>query len=162
AAIDLFLRCFEQAWADDVTSDHRTAVIHSQFVRRDQLEKYRDWGIIPSFYTEHTYFFGSTHVANRGAEQAAFLSPMRTALDMGIRCSNHTDFSVCPMDPMRVLWSSVTRQSREGAVIGPSERVERWEGLKALTINAAWQIREEDQKGVLDPEDQAHRRRASG
>jgi len=28
--------------------------------------------------------------------------------------------------------------------------VDRWESLKALTINAAWQLREEDQKGTIE------------
>jgi hypothetical protein len=38
---------------------------------------------------------------------------------------------------------------RSGKVLGPDERVDRWESLKALTINAAWQLREEDQKGTI-------------
>jgi predicted amidohydrolase YtcJ len=54
------------------------------------------------------------------------------------------------MDPMRMMWSAITRRSRGGKAIGPDERVDRWESLKALTINAAWQIREEDQKGTIE------------
>jgi len=64
-------------------------------------------------------------------------------------CSNHSDFSVTPMDPMRMMWSAVVRITRTGRVLGPDERIDRWESLKALTINAAWQIREEDQKGTI-------------
>jgi predicted amidohydrolase YtcJ len=75
---------------------------------------------------------------------------MRSAIAKGLTCSNHTDFSVTPMDLMRVMWSAVTRRSRAGKVIGPNERVERWESLKALTINAAWQLREEKDKGTIE------------
>jgi len=43
-----------------------------------------------------------------------------------------------------------TRRSRGGQVIGPNERVDRWESLKALTVNAAWQLREEKDKGPIE------------
>jgi predicted amidohydrolase YtcJ len=76
---------------------------------------------------------------------------MRSAIANGLTCSNHTDFSVCPKDPTRGIWSAVTRQSRGGEVIGPDERIARWEALKAITSNAAWQIREEDRKGRIAP-----------
>ena len=35
-------------------------------------------------------------------------------------------------------------------MIGPNERVDRWESLKALTVNAAWQLREEKDKGTIE------------
>src|SRR5207342_919507 len=54
AAIDEFLKAYELALGPKkVTQNRRTAVIHSQFVRRDQLKKYEKYHIIPSFYTEH-------------------------------------------------------------------------------------------------------------
>jgi predicted amidohydrolase YtcJ len=120
-------------------------------MRPDQLPRYAELGFSPSFFTLHTFFWGEEHTANLGPERAAFISPMKSAIRHGLVCSNHTDFSVCPMDPMRVMWSAVTRRSRAGTVIGPDERIDRWESLKALTINAAWQIREEDRKGTLTP-----------
>lgn len=150
AAIDLFLHCHEKALGKDVANDHRTGVIHSQFVRMDQLEKYRDWKVIPSFYTEHTYFFAKAHEANRGKAQTAFLSPMRTALSMGIRCSNHTDFNVAPIDQMFVVWSAVNRMSREGEVVGPDERITPLQALRAITLDTAYWYREEKDKGSLE------------
>ena len=41
AAIDMFLRAHEFAAAGDLTRDRRVTVIHSQFVRPDQLDKLR-------------------------------------------------------------------------------------------------------------------------
>ena len=150
AAVDLFLRCFQKTYGSDVTGDHRTGIIHSQFVRKDQLQKYREWNLIPSFYTEHTYFFATTHEENRGVEQAHFSSPMRAALDLGIRCSNHTDFNVAPIDQMFVVWSAVNRVSREGEVIGKDQRITPLEALRAITLDTAYWYREEDQKGSLE------------
>jgi predicted amidohydrolase YtcJ len=151
AAIDGILAAHEYAAAGDLGKQRHTVVIHSQFVRLDQLDKYVAYSITPSFYTEHTYYFGDTHVLNRGKEQAFFISPMRTAIDKGLRPTNHTDFVVAPLDQMFVVWTAVNRISRSGMIIGPDQRVTPMEALKAITINAAYQYSEEKSKGSLEP-----------
>ncbi|KAA1250088.1 amidohydrolase [Mycobacterium simiae] len=149
AAIDVLLAAHEYAAADDLGKDRHTTVIHSQFVRRDQLDKYVEYKLIPSLFTEHAFYFGDTHVRQRGQEQAHFLSPMRTAIDLGLRPTNHTDFNVSPLDQMVVVWSAVNRISRSGEVIGADQRVTALEALKAITINAAHQYYEEHSKGSI-------------
>ena len=151
AAIDVLLRAHESAAAGSLDKDRRTTIIHSQFVRPDQLDKYVAFKFIPSFFTEHTFYFGETHVKQRGREQAYFLSPMRTAIDKGLRPTNHTDFNVSPLDQMVVVWTAVNRVSRGGEVTGPDQRVTPIEALKAITINAAHQYFEEKSKGSLEP-----------
>jgi hypothetical protein len=151
AAIDMILRAHEYAAAGDPAKPRHTVVIHSQFVRLDQLDRYVAYAITPSFYTEHTYYFGDTHVLNRGQKQAFFISPMRTAIDKGLRPTNHTDFVVAPLDQMFVMWTAVNRVSRSGVVIGPDQRVTPLEALKAITINSALQYSEEGSKGSLEP-----------
>lgn len=150
AAIDHFLTAHEMALGEAKAGDHRSAIIHCQFVREDQLDKIAAWNLIPSFYTEHTYFFASTHIKNRGRKQGSFISPTKTALKKGIRFANHTDFNVAPIDQLFVAWSAVNRMSREGGVIGPEERISPLEALKALTIYPAYWYREEDRKGSLE------------
>jgi predicted amidohydrolase YtcJ len=147
AAIDMLLKAHEFAAGDDPSKERRTTIIHSQFVRKDQLEKYVKYKMIPSFYTEHTYYFADTHIKNRGMDQASFISPMRSAIAMGLRPTNHTDFNVVPIDQMFVLWSAVNRLSRNGVVIGADERVTPYEAIQAITIHAAYQYFEEKTKG---------------
>jgi len=151
AAIDELLRAHEFAAAGDLSRQRHVTVIHSQFVRPDQLDKFVAYKITPSFFTLHTFYFGDTHVLQRGKEQAFFLSPMRTAIDKGLRPTNHTDFVVAPLDQMFVMWSAVNRLSRGGVVIGPDQRITPLEALKAITINAAYQYSEEASKGTLEP-----------
>jgi predicted amidohydrolase YtcJ len=151
AAIDELLRAHEFAAAGDLSRQRHVTVIHSQFVRPDQLDRYVAYRITPSFFTLHTYYFADTHILNRGLEQAAFESPMRAALDKGLHPTNHTDFVVAPLDQMFVVWSAVNRISRNGVVIGPDQRVTPLEALKAITIYAAEQYGEEASKGSLAP-----------
>jgi predicted amidohydrolase YtcJ len=74
---------------------------------------------------------------------------MKSAINMGIVCTNHTDGSVTPMDQLFLLWSSVNRISRNGVIVGEGERISAYEGLKALTINGAYEYFEENNKGSL-------------
>ena len=99
----------------------------------------------------HTYYFADTHIANRGAAQANFISPMRAAMEKGLRPTNHTDFVVVPLDQMFMLWSAVNRVSRAGKVIGAEQRVTPMQGLKAMTIYGAEQHGEAANKGSLEP-----------
>ena len=147
----MFLKAHELAAADDLKKDRHVTVIHSQFVRKDQLDKYAQYKITPSLYTLHTYYFADAHIKNRGIEQASYISPMRDAIDKGLRPTNHTDFVVAPLDQMFMMWSAVNRVLRGGfLVIGPDQRVSPLEALKAMTINAAYQYGEEASKGSLE------------
>lgn len=151
AAIDVALTAHEFAAAGDLSRPRRTVMVHSQFVRRDQLRRYVEYNIIPSFFTEHTFYFGDAHVALRGRQQADFLSPMRAALDLGLQPTNHTDFVVTPLDQMFLMWTAVNRVSRSGAVLGADQCITPTEALRTITINAAAQYGEADQKGSLTP-----------
>ncbi len=150
-AIDAFFKAHEFAAAGDLSKDRRVTMIHAQFTRKDQLDKYVQYRIRPSFYTLHTYYFFEAHLANRGKEQAQSISPMRAAIDKGLHPTNHTDFYVAPLDQMFMLWSAVNRISRGGAEVGLDQRVTPMEGLKAMTIWGAEQYGEQNSKGSLEP-----------
>jgi predicted amidohydrolase YtcJ len=151
AAIDALIKAHEFAAADDPTKYRNVTAIHAQFTRKDQIPLFVKYKIRPSFYTLHTYYFAEAHIANRGKEQAMYISPMRDAIDAGLHPTNHTDFVVAPLDQMFMLWSAVNRISRGGAEIGLDQRVTPLEGLKAMTIWVAEQYGEQDSKGSLEP-----------
>jgi len=149
AAIDLAIDGMRKTGVK-AADDRRTVIIHSQCMRPDQLDPYVELGFSPSFFSVHTFYWGDEHLANLGPQRADFISPMASAYAKGLRCSNHTDFSVTPMEPMRVMWSSMVRTSKKGVVLGADERIDNWQALKALTLDAAWQIFEEKTKGSLE------------
>jgi predicted amidohydrolase YtcJ len=148
AAIDMLLDAHRAAGAP---SGRRTTIVHSQFVRRDQLDRYVGYEMVASFFTNHTYFWGDVHVRNLGKERAYFSSPMKTAGALGIRMSDHSDFFVTPLNPLFIAWTAVNRISRSGEIIGPDERISAHAAFRALTIDAAYQYGEQDQKGSIAP-----------
>lgn len=150
AAIDMFLRAYEFARAGDYSRPWNVTTIHTQFLRKDQIPKFVQYGIRPSFYTLHTFYFATAHANNRGPGQAAYISPMRDAIDAGLHPTNHTDFYVAPLDQMFMMWSAVNRVSREGQVIGPDQRITPMEALKSQTLWAAEQYGEQASRGSLE------------
>lgn len=150
-AIDLFLET-HQSVIDSMTTvpeDLRSVIIHSQFVRPDQLDLYKKHKMIPAYFSNHAFFWGDTHLANLGKERASFLSPLKTTMDMGIVCTNHTDFAVTPINQLFLLWTAVNRTTRSGKILGEGERLSAYEGLKAITINSAYQHKQEHLKGSI-------------
>ena len=152
AAVDMMIAGHENAEKVLATpgKDRRTVIIHSQIMRADQLDAYVKHGMLPSFFTNHVYYWGDVHYANLGPERAEFISPMASAFKRGIRATNHTDATVTPTDPMFLLWTSVNRVTREGRVLGEAERISPYQGLQALTVNGAYEYFEEASKGTLE------------
>ena len=150
AAIDAVLEAHRFAAGDDPAKPRGTVGIHSQFIRRDQLEKFAAWKITPSFFTLHCFYFGDTHVTNRGPEQASSISPMRSARALGLRPANHTDFNVSPLDQLFTIHTAVNRVTRSGKTLGEAERVGPLEALEAITIDGARMYGEEKQKGSIE------------
>lgn len=159
AGLQLFIHANGDAAIDDVITavdtlklppDHRSIVIHSQVQRPDQLPRYATLGITPSYFTNHAYFWGDVHRRQLGEPRAAHISPIASALALGLKASNHSDFIVTPLDPMFILWTSMARTTRSGTVLGPDQRLTAWNGLKALTLNPAWAYREEGRRGSIE------------
>jgi len=152
ATIDMYLKAIENAnkTLNTNSNDRRPVTIHSQFVRPDQLDDYKKLGIIAAFFSNHAFFWGDVHVRNLGADRANFLSPLKTAIKKGVVATNHTDYPVTPLNQLFLLWTSVERKSRSGQVIGPDERLTPIEGLRAITINGAYEYFEENSKGSIE------------
>jgi predicted amidohydrolase YtcJ len=134
----------------DASSDARTVVVHSQFARMDQLDAYARLGLFPSFFTNHTYYWGDDYPRLLGGERAQKISPAASAAARKIRFTNHTDFLVTPLDALFTAWSATNRTSRSGKVIGADERIDTWLALRALTAEGAFQYREEAERGTLE------------
>lgn len=152
ASIDMIIAAHENACKElnqALNKDRRTIVIHSQFVRPDQLETYVKYNMQPSFFTNHAYFWGDVHVENLGEKRAFFLSPIASADRLELKYTNHSDATVTPIDPLFTIWSAVNRVSRTGEVIGEDEKATPYQALKAITINAAYEFFEEDSKGSI-------------
>lgn len=152
AAIDQFLKAVEGATELAGPADRRTVAIHAQTARLDQVEDFARLGVIPSFFSMHTYYWGDWYRGTvLGEERAATISPARWALDQGLAYTSHHDAPVALPNSIAILSSQVTRRTRtEGVVVGPEQCVDALDAVRSITVNAARQYFEEDRKGTIE------------
>jgi predicted amidohydrolase YtcJ len=150
-AIEDILDAFEAAQQDNPVADPRMILIHAQMAREDQVARMKDLGVTPSFFSAHTWYWGDRHRdIFMGPERAAVISPAKWAQDSGLRFSSHLDTPVTPMLPLQAVWSQVFRTTYGGEVLGPQQRIGVMDALRAVTIDAAWQVFQEDNRGSLE------------
>ncbi|MBS7007683.1 amidohydrolase [Anaerostipes sp.] len=145
--IECFRKAMKEAGAED--KDLRPVMIHCQTVRKDQLFRMKQIGMIPSIFVDHVYYWGDIHLKNLGKERAENISPARSAFEQGLCVNFHQDSPVIPPDMLHTVWCAVNRTTREGTVLGERERVSVYQALKAVTINGAYAYFEEDLKGSI-------------
>jgi predicted amidohydrolase YtcJ len=151
AAIDQALRVIEKLKQEGIYKPElRATLIHVQNSRPEHIAKIKEIGVIPSYFSAHTYLWGDWHYNSVfGPERAAFISPAKAAKDAGITFTIHHDAPVTPPDLITGVYAAVNRITRSGRVLGPDQRISVIDALKAITINAAYQYQEEDIKGSL-------------
>ncbi len=149
AAIQLMIDGIAEAVAGEDLPDHRSVAIHAQLARPDQLLRFKELGIVPSYYSVHPYFWGDWHRLSFGEERASFISPVKATVELGIPYTVHNDSPVVPPDIMRLISITVNRQTRSGYVLGPDQRASVLEAIYAVTQGAAYQYFEEDEKGSI-------------
>ena len=151
-SIEDILDAFEAAQQAHPVEDPRMILSQSQRAREDQVARMQARGVTPSFFSAHTYYWGDRHRdIFMGPERAAAMSPARWAQDYGLVFSSHLDTPVVPMEPLQAVWSQVFRISHGGDVIGEEQRIDVMSALRAVTIDAAWQVFQEDRIGSLEP-----------
>lgn len=131
--------------------DRRDVMIHCQTVREDQLDLMKEYGIIPSMFGMHCFYWGDWHRDSvLGAKRAERISPARSAMRRGMIFSQHHDAPVAMPSAIRILSSVVTRRTRSGDILGADQRIPVDVAIKSITIWAAYQHYEEANRGSIE------------
>ncbi len=152
-ACEQLIRCYEKAVRETgIRKKLRPVMIHAQTVRRDQLERMAKLGMVVSFFLDHVYYWGDYHYASvLGPDRVENISPIRWAIGAGIHCTLHQDSPVVEPNVLFSVHNAVNRRTKAGRVLGEHQKISVWEALKAVTIEGAYQIFEEDTKGSITP-----------
>ena len=127
----------------------RPVMIHAQLVGIDQLSDLKKYNIIPSFFIAHVFYWGDIHIKNFGYERASKISPANSALKKDILFTFHQDSPVINPNMFETIWCATTRKTKNGIILGESERISVLDAIKAVTINSAYQYFEEKEKGSI-------------
>ena len=146
-----FLDAVEKAQQSFPRKDYRHRMEHNALVTSEQLKRAFRLGVTPSFYIDHIYYYGDAlKEVIVGPKRASRFMPINSAKKAGHRFTIHTDSPSSPIGVLREMRVAVTRKTRSGKyVLGADEAITVDDAIKAVTINAAWQIFEEDTRGSL-------------
>jgi len=150
-AINNFLVALEKAYAAQGPADHRPIIQHAQFLRPDQIVRAKKVGAITSFTAGGIYPMGDYLALLMGPERLAWAGAAASVQRAGIPWTLHHDMpaGVSP-SLIYALWNIVNRTTKSGVVLAPQEKVSPYDGLRAMTINGAYQYHEEKTKGSLE------------
>lgn len=124
---------------------------HCGVVRDDQLARIHSLGLVCSFFVPHVYHWGDAiRDSLLGPERAVNYMPAGSATRLGMRVSYHSDAPMTEPDPLLAIQTAVTRRTASGQVLGGHQRVSIDEALRAMTIDAAYQINMDQEVGSLE------------
>lgn len=149
--VEQFLRCYESVLARYPENHYlRPVLVGAQAVRKDQLQKAEELGILFSFCVDRIYYEGDKFAKEKpGAEWNERMNPLRTALRSGLPITVHQATPDIEPNMLFSIHNAVNRVSKGGHIIGEQERISPYEALRTVTIQAAYQIFEEEHKGSI-------------
>jgi len=131
----------------------RARIEHCSMLHDEQIAKMKSLKVSASFLVGHVHFWG---VAMRdqvfGSQRVQRLVRARSVEQAGIGYSLHSDFMVTDPNPLHMIQMAVTRRTWQEPqlVLAPDERVSVESAIRAVTAEAAWQLRSEHEIGSLE------------
>lgn len=148
--IDMVLDLLEIVLGEYQRPYHRFRLEHCALMRDDQIERAVQMGVLSSFFINHITHWGAPiEDALFGPERAAHYVPAGTAAKRGMRISLHADTPMTDPSCLELMQAAMTRQTNDGRCIGRDECLNAETALRAVTIDAAYQIVKEDVLGSI-------------
>ena len=132
----------------------RLRIEHFTVTTPEQLVRTRQLGVVPGFTIGHVHYWGQAFNDQiLGAVRAECIDPSASLKKEGVRFAYHSDSPVSPYGPLKYITQGVTRvwqSPLQRKVLGPNERISVDDAIRAVTIDAAYQMMSDDKIGSLE------------
>jgi predicted amidohydrolase YtcJ len=160
-AIARSVRALRSAQTVLPTPDLRDIVLHAPLIDDQELTAAYTLGDTVSFLAENVYYWGQPLCQLvLGPEVSERIYPAASAVAAGLHVTLHSDTTVTPPDPLFAIWVANTRETQQMPwyatdpncphVLGKSESISIEQGVRAFTIDAAWQYGLDKQMGSVE------------
>ncbi|MGD9894627.1 MAG: amidohydrolase, partial [Dehalococcoidia bacterium] len=133
--------------------DRRFRVEHAQILRREDIPRFRQLGVLPSMQQTHCTSDMRWAGDAIGPDRLAGAYAWRSLLDSGVIILGGSDFPVEPPNPLYGIHAAVTRRPRDGddPHWQPHQRMTRLDAIRSFTTWAAFGAFEEAIAGSIEP-----------
>ncbi|MBW2103704.1 MAG: amidohydrolase [Deltaproteobacteria bacterium] len=147
----LVLDAVAEAQARRYRPDMRHRIDHAYNITEAQLRRAKALGVEVQFFTPQIYYYGEAHLRLQGPDRASRMCPTATAKRLGVSWGFHMDPPGTPQLPWVGAWATVHRETMEtGTTLGESQRVGVEDVLRAMTIEAAYQLHMDGEVGSIE------------
>ena len=152
AGLDLVLDNLEANINRNPREDHRTVIVHFGFSRLDQVDRLAELGAIVSANPFYPVVLADRYSeVGIGPERAQEMVRLGDLVRADISLSLHSDTPMASGQPLRLMSNAVNRITVNGNVAGPAQRISAERALRAVTLDAAYSLRMEDEVGSIMP-----------
>lgn len=145
------LEAIKEAQQHCYRQDMRHRIDHCYGINEAQLRLARELGVTIQFFSTHIYYYGDAHLRIQGPDRARHITPVGTAKRLGVSWGLHNDPPGTPQLPWVAAWTAVHRQTMEtNTVLGEKHRVTVPEVLRAITLEAAYQLHLDHEIGSIE------------
>ena len=150
--LDMVLDTLEQAMIDHPRADHRAVIVHFANSTEKQVERIARLGAIVSANPYYVSGFADKFAqSGLGPDRADAMVRSASVLKHHIPLSFHSDLPMGPADPLNMVWCAVNRITQSGRVAGGEQCISVHDALRAVTIEAAYSWRMENELGSIAP-----------
>ncbi len=152
SANSLMLDLFERIVKANPKWDRRFRIEHAQHIAPKDFVRFAKLGVIASVQPYHAIDDGRWAEKRIGHERCKTTYPFRTFLDNGIKMTFGSDWTVAPINPLLGIYAAVTRRTTDGANPNgwfPEQKISVREAIESYTINNAYAVFEENEKGSV-------------
>ena len=149
----IILDIFEKVIKENESRDRRWRIEHAQHLLPEDMERFKELGIVASMQPYHAIDDGRWAEKKIGRERARHTYAFQSLLDKGARLVFGSDWTVAPMNPLLGIYAAVTRSKLDGKNLEgwfPEQKISLEEAIKGYTINGAYAEYAEDRKGSIE------------
>ena len=156
---DILLDAYEDANRKVDIRKRRFTVTHGNFPNDAAIAKAKKLGVVFDCQPAWHHLDGAALKDVFGPSRTAHFLPLKSLFDAGVVVAGGSDHmirfdsrdAINPYNPFYGMWMAVTRQTADGAVLNPEQRITREQALKMWSINGAYLSFEENIKGSIEP-----------
>jgi predicted amidohydrolase YtcJ len=150
--LDMVLDNVEANMRRNPRYDHRTVAVHFAVSQKDQIQRIKRLGVIVSGNPYYVRALADNYsVKGLGPQRADNMVRFGDVERAGISYSYHADMPVAPGQPLFLIDCAVNRTTVSGRVAAKNQRASREGSLRAVTLDAAYSLRLENEMGNIVP-----------